>query len=309
MYKTVILGTGPAGLTSAIYLARANMEPLILEGPEPGGQLTLTTAVENYPGFSDPVMGPELIETMRAQAKRFGAQFKTALVKEVDFSSRPFRLEVDGLGEIQAESVIVSTGARAKMLEIPGEAENFGRGVSTCATCDGFFFRDKRVVVVGGGDSAMEEALFLTKFAKEVHVIHRRDQLRASKIMQDRAMNNEKISWIFNSTPVEILSQDSKVTGVRLKNKETQEEQLIETDGVFLAIGHIPNTHFLEGAIDIYPNGYIKVEPGTTKTNISGVFAAGDVQDQRYQQAVTAAGTGCMAAMDVEKFMETHPLT
>lgn len=309
MYKTVILGTGPAGLTSAIYLARANMEPLILEGPEPGGQLTLTTAVENYPGFSDPVMGPELIETMRAQAKRFGAQFKTALVKEVDFSSRPFRLEVDGLGEIQAESVIVSTGARAKMLEIPGEAENFGRGVSTCATCDGFFFRDKRVVVVGGGDSAMEEALFLTKFAKEVHVIHRRDQLRASKIMQDRAMNNEKISWIFNSTPVEILSQDSKVTGVRLKNKETQEEQLIETDGVFLAIGHIPNTHFLEGAIDIYPNGYIKVEPGTTKTKISGVFAAGDVQDQRYQQAVTAAGTGCMAAMDVEKFMETHPLT
>lgn len=308
MYKTVILGTGPAGLTSAIYLARANMEPLILEGPEPGGQLTLTTAVENYPGFSDPVMGPELIETMRAQAKRFGAQFKTALVKEVDFSSRPFRLEVDGLGEIQAESVIVSTGARAKMLEIPGEAENFGRGVSTCATCDGFFFRDKKVVVVGGGDSAMEEALFLTKFAKEVHVIHRRDQLRASKIMQDRAMNNEKISWIFNSTPVEILSQDSKVTGVRLKNKETQEEQLIETDGVFLAIGHIPNTHFLEGAIDIYPNGYIKVEPGTTKTNISGVFAAGDVQDQRYQQAVTAAGTGCMAAMDVETFIETNPL-
>ncbi|GAA0316648.1 thioredoxin-disulfide reductase [Oceanobacillus oncorhynchi subsp. oncorhynchi] len=308
MYKTAILGTGPAGLTSAIYLARANMEPFILEGPEPGGQLTLTTEVENYPGFSDPVMGPELIETMRAQAKRFGAQFKTALVKKVDFSTRPFRLETDGLGEIQAESVIISTGARAKMLEIPGEAENLGRGVSTCATCDGFFFRDKKVVVVGGGDSAMEEALFLTKFAKEVHVIHRRDQLRASKIMQDRAMNNEKISWIFNSTPVEILSQDSKVTGIRLKNKETQEEQLIETDGVFLAIGHIPNTHFLEEAIDIYPNGYIKVEPGTTKTNIPGVFAAGDVQDQRYRQAVTAAGTGCMAAMDVETFIETNPL-
>ncbi|MDM8102807.1 MULTISPECIES: thioredoxin-disulfide reductase [Oceanobacillus] len=308
MYKTVILGTGPAGLTSAIYLARANMEPLILEGPEPGGQLTLTTAVENYPGFSDPVMGPELIDTMRAQAKRFGAQFKTALVKEVDFSSRPFRLEADGLGEIQAESVIVSTGARAKMLEIPGEAENLGRGVSTCATCDGFFFRDKKVVVVGGGDSAMEEALFLTKFAKEVQVIHRRNELRASKIMQDRAMNNEKISWIFNSIPMEILSQDNQLTGIRVKNKETQEEQLIETDGVFLAIGHIPNTDFLKEAINIYPNGYVKVEPGTTNTNIPGVFAAGDVQDQRYKQAVTAAGTGCMAAMDVETFIETNPL-
>ncbi|CEI83010.1 thioredoxin reductase [Oceanobacillus oncorhynchi subsp. incaldanensis] len=308
MYKTVILGTGPAGLTSAIYLARANMEPLILEGPEPGGQLTLTTAVENYPGFSDPVMGPELIDTMRAQAKRFGAQFKTALVKEVDFSSRPFRLEADGLGEIQAESVIVSTGARAKMLEIPGEAENLGRGVSTCATCDGFFFRDKKVVVVGGGDSAMEEALFLTKFAKEVQVIHRRNELRASKIMQDRAMNNEKISWIFNSIPMEILSQNNQLTGIRVKNKETQEEQLIETDGVFLAIGHIPNTDFLKEAINIYPNGYVKVEPGTTNTNIPGVFAAGDVQDQRYKQAVTAAGTGCMAAMDVETFIETNPL-
>ncbi|MFA1822175.1 thioredoxin-disulfide reductase [Virgibacillus oceani] len=308
MYKTVILGTGPAGLTSAIYLARANMKPLVLEGPEPGGQLTLTTAVENYPGFSDPIMGPELIETMRQQAKRFGAVFETGLVKNVDFSGRPFRFKVDSLGEIQAESVIISTGARAKMLEIPGESENLGRGVSTCATCDGFFFRDKKVIVVGGGDSAMEEALFLTKFAKEVHVIHRRNQLRASKIMQERARGNKKIYWNFDSIPIEIISDDKQVTGLKVKNKLTNEEQLIEVDGVFLAIGHIPNTDFLNKAVDIYPNGYIKVDSGTTNTNVPGVFAAGDVQDQRYRQAVTAAGTGCMAAMDAEKFIEINPL-
>lgn len=308
MYKTVILGTGPAGLTSAIYLARANMKPLVLEGPEPGGQLTLTTDVENYPGFSDPIMGPELIETMRQQAKRFGAVFETGLVKSVDFSERPFQLKVDSLGEIETEAVILSTGASAKMLHIPGESENFGRGISACATCDGFFFRDKKVIVVGGGDSAMEEALFLTKFAKEVQIVHRRDQLRASKIMQERAMENKKISWSFNRTPIEVISDGKQVTALKVRHNDTGEESLEGTDGIFLAIGHIPNTKFLQDEIDLTENGYIRVEPGTTKTNIPGVFAAGDVQDEKYRQAVTAAGSGCMAAIDAEKFIEANPL-
>ncbi|WP_088051912.1 thioredoxin-disulfide reductase [Virgibacillus dakarensis] len=306
MYKVVVLGTGPAGLTSAIYLARANLEPLVLEGPESGGQLSLTTEVENFPGFSDPIMGPELIETMRSQAKRFGVQFERGLVKRVDFSKRPFQLNVDSLGEILAESVIISTGASARMLQIPGERENLGRGVSTCATCDGFFFRDKKVIVIGGGDSAMEESTFLTKFASEVRVVHRRNELRASKIMQERAKGNQKISWSFNYTPVEIVSDGKKVTGLKVRNNDTGEKEILEADGIFLAIGHIPNTEFLQGVIDIDKDGYITVEPGTTNTNIPGVFAAGDVQDRKYRQAVTAAGTGSMAAIDAEKFIEAN---
>lgn len=303
MYKVIILGTGPAGLTAAIYLARAKMKPLVLEGPEPGGQLTLTTDVENFPGFADGIMGPELMEIMRKQAKRFGAQFERGWVKSIDFSERPFKLNVDTLGKCEAEAVIISTGASARMLKIPGEKENLGRGVSTCATCDGFFFQNKKVIVVGGGDSAMEEANFLTKFASEVRVIHRRNELRASKIMQERAKENEKISWSVNRTAIEILSDDKKVTGLKVRNNDTDEEEIFEADGVFLAIGHIPNTSFLD-AIDTDEEGFIKVEPGTTNTNIPGVFASGDVQDRKYRQAVTAAGSGCMGAMDAEKFIE-----
>ncbi|WP_113927587.1 thioredoxin-disulfide reductase [Bacillus sp. P14.5] len=304
MEKVVILGTGPAGLTSAIYLARANMEPLIIEGDQPGGQLTLTTEVENFPGFVDGIMGPELMDNMRKQAERFGARFKRGWVTDVDLSQRPFTLKVSGLGEIQTESLILSTGASAKMLGIPGESENIGRGVSTCATCDGFFYRGKKVVIIGGGDSAMEEASFLTKFASEVIIVNRREELRASKIMQDRARENEKISWSLNRTPLEVISDGMKVTGLKVKNNETGTEELIETDGIFVAIGHSPNTSFLKGQIDTDSNGYIDVVPGTTETNIPGVFACGDVQDSKYRQAITAAGTGCMAALDTERYLE-----
>ncbi|MGD6802661.1 thioredoxin-disulfide reductase [Rossellomorea vietnamensis] len=304
MEKVVILGTGPAGLTSAIYLARANMEPLIIEGDQPGGQLTLTTEVENFPGFVDGIMGPELMDNMRNQAERFGARFKRGWVTDVDLSQRPFTLKVSGMGEIQTESLILSTGASAKMLGIPGESENIGRGVSTCATCDGFFYRGKRVVIIGGGDSAMEEASFLTKFASEVIIVNRREELRASKIMQDRARENEKISWSLNRTPLEVISDGMKVTGLKVKNNETGMEELIDTDGIFVAIGHSPNTSFLKGQIDTDSNGYIDVVPGTTETNIPGVFACGDVQDSKYRQAITAAGTGCMAALDTERYLE-----
>ncbi|MGD6969030.1 thioredoxin-disulfide reductase [Rossellomorea vietnamensis] len=304
MEKVVILGTGPAGLTSAIYLARANMEPLIIEGDQPGGQLTLTTEVENFPGFVDGIMGPELMDNMRNQAERFGVRFKRGWVTDVDLSQRPFTLKVSGMGEIQTESLILSTGASAKMLGIPGESENIGRGVSTCATCDGFFYRGKRVVIIGGGDSAMEEASFLTKFASEVIIVNRREELRASKIMQDRARENEKISWSLNRTPLEVISDGMKVTGLKVKNNETGMEELIDTDGIFVAIGHSPNTSFLKGQIDTDSNGYIDVVPGTTETNIPGVFACGDVQDSKYRQAITAAGTGCMAALDTERYLE-----
>ncbi|TYR77039.1 thioredoxin-disulfide reductase [Rossellomorea vietnamensis] len=304
MEKVVILGTGPAGLTSAIYLARANMEPLIIEGDQPGGQLTLTTEVENFPGFVDGIMGPELMDNMRNQAERFGARFKRGWVTDVDLSQRPFTLKVSGMGEIQTESLILSTGASAKMLGIPGESENIGRGVSTCATCDGFFYRGKRVVIIGGGDSAMEEASFLTKFASEVIIVNRREELRASKIMQDRARENERISWSLNRTPLEVISDGMKVTGLKVKNNETGMEELIDTDGIFVAIGHSPNTSFLKGQIDTDSNGYIDVVPGTTETNIPGVFACGDVQDSKYRQAITAAGTGCMAALDTERYLE-----
>ncbi|KML06690.1 thioredoxin reductase [Bacillus stratosphericus] len=305
MHKVVILGTGPAGLTAAIYLARANMNPLIIEGTQPGGQLTTTTEVENFPGFPDGIMGPELMDNMRKQAERFGAEFKNGWVEKVDVSKRPFKITVTGMGEIEAEALIVSTGASAKLLGIPGEKENMGRGVGTCATCDGFFYRGKKVIVVGGGDSAMEEANFLTKFATEVHIVHRRDELRASKIMQDRAKANEKITWGLNKAPIEVIA-DGKVTGLKVKDNETGEEEIIETDGIFIAIGHRPNTEFLNGQVEIDEAGYIVVKPGTTETNIPGVFACGDVQDHKYRQAITAAGTGCMAALDSERFLENH---
>lgn len=302
--KIVILGTGPAGATAAIYLARANMQPLIIEGIQPGGQLTLTTEIENFPGFIEGIDGAELTNNMKKQAQRFGAEFMNGWVNSVDLSKKPFVLQVEGFGEVVTDSLILSTGASAKFLGIPGEKENVSRGVSTCATCDGFFFRGKRVVIVGGGDSAMEEAMFLSKFASEVIVVNRRNELRASKIMQQRAKENKKISWALNKTPLEVLDNGMHVTGLKVQNNETGEDEIIETDGIFLAIGHTPNTAFLEGQIDTDEQGYIQVTPGSMATNVEGVFACGDVQDNKYRQAITAAGTGCMAALDTERYLE-----
>lgn len=305
MREVVILGTGPAGLTAAIYTARANMQPLIIEGDQPGGQLTTTTEVENFPGFPEGIMGPELMDNMRAQAQRFGAEFVNGWVTSVDFSQRPFKITVNEDEVIEAAAVIISTGASAKLLGIPGEKEAMGLGVSTCATCDGFFYRGKRVLVVGGGDSAMEEANFLTKFA-DVTLVHRRDSFRASKIMVDRAKANPKISWATDVTPLEaVLQANGNFQALKVRDNKTGEERLLEADGLFVAIGHRPNTAFLGGQIELDANGYILTKPGTGETNIPGVFACGDVQDSKYRQAITAAGSGCMAALDCERFLES----
>jgi len=301
--RVLILGTGPAGLTAAIYAARANLQPLVIEGNEPGGQLTLTTEVENFPGFPEGIMGPELMDNMRSQAERFGAEFQTGWVTSVDLSQRPFRVTV-GEDEVhEADAIIVSTGASAKMLGIENESEYIGRGVSTCATCDGFFFRGKSIIVIGGGDSAMEEATFLTKFASDVTIVNRREELRASKVMQDRARANEKIKWELGYTPLGVEVDGKKVTGLKVKDK-SGEEKVIPADGVFLAIGHNPNTNFLNGQVRVDPVGYIETEGITSLTSVEGVFACGDVMDPHYRQAITAAGSGCKAALDVEKYLE-----
>jgi len=300
--KLTIIGSGPAGLTSALYAARAELKPLVFEGVAAGGQLMITTDVENYPGFPDGILGPELMDHFRKQAQRFDARLQQVDVTKVDFAARPFRLEV-GADVYTSDAVIIATGASAKWLGVPGEEKLTGRGVSACATCDGFFFRDQELVVVGGGDTAMEEALFLTKFASKVHIVHRRDEFRASKIMAQRVLDHEKIEVLWNSVVKEIHG-DTTVEKVTLENTKTGEIRELKVQGVFVAIGHKPNTDLFTGQIDLDANGYIVKSPdGSTSTNVEGVFAAGDVADHIYRQAVTAAGTGCMAAIDAERWL------
>ncbi len=303
MQQIIILGSGPAGLTAALYSARAHLKPLVVDGHEAGGQLTLTTIVENYPGFPDGLMGPDLIASMRKQAERFGATFHGGSATAVDLSRRPLRVTIDG-GVEECQALIIATGASAKLLGLESERALMGHGVSTCATCDGFFFQDQEIIVVGGGDSAMEEAIFLTKFARRVTVIHRRDKLRASKIMQDKAFRNPKIDFTWDSTLDDILDvREGKVMGARIRNLKTSAVTERPVDGVFIAIGHTPNTQILRGILEMDELGYLKTHDGT-RTSVPGVFAAGDVQDRVYRQAITAAGSGCMAAMDAERFLE-----
>ena len=304
IHKTIIIGSGPAGLTAAIYAARANLNPIVFEGNQPGGQLTITTDVENYPGFPDGVLGPDMMDLFRKQAQKFGAECFYKHVSKVDFSSSPFKVYVQD-EEHLAESVIISTGASARMLGLEAEKELMGYGISTCATCDGYFFKDKEIVVVGGGDSAMEEASFLTKFASKVTLIHRREDFRASKIMIDRVLDNSKIEIIKNAVVTDILgSQEDGVSSSILKDTTDGEERNFDGDGVFYGIGHKPNTDQFKGIINLDDQGYIITNPGSTLTNVAGVFACGDVQDSHYRQAITAAGSGCMAAIDAEKYLE-----
>jgi thioredoxin reductase (NADPH) len=304
--KVVIIGSGPAGYTAAIYAARANLTPVMFTGLQAGGQLMLTTLVENYPGFVDGIDGPPLMETFREQAARFGTEMISDDVTSVDFSSRPFRVKTDD-AELEAHTVIIATGASAKLIGLPSESKLMGRGVSTCATCDGFFFKDQNIMVVGGGDSAMEEALYLSRLGRQVQVVHRRDSLRASKIMQERALKNPKIEFIWDTAVEDVLDPaKGKVIAVRLKNLKSGAVWETPVDGLFVAIGHQPNTEIFKGQIELHPNEYAKVKPGTTQTSVPGVFAAGDVADFTYRQAVTAAGTGCMAALEAERYLEAN---
>jgi thioredoxin reductase (NADPH) len=304
MRNMVIIGSGPAGLTAAIYAARANLQPLLIEGKEPGGQLTLTTLVENYPGFADGIMGPDLMDAMRKQAQRFGAEVVSSYIHAVKLKEHPFRVYY-GDQEVLTKTVVISTGSSAKLIGLETELQLMGHGVSTCATCDGFFYRGKEIAVVGGGDSAMEEATFLTKFATKVSVIHRREVLRASKIMQDRALKNPKIQFVLNTVVEEVLgSKENGVEALKLRNVKTRDSFQLKVDGLFIAIGHNPNTEIFKGQIDLDAQGYIKTQPDSTRTNIPGVFACGDVQDPVFRQAVTAAGNGCMAAIEAERWLE-----
>ncbi len=306
VYNVVVLGSGPAGLTAAIYAARANLNPLVIDGSQPGGQLMITTDVENFPGFPEGIMGPALIENTRQQAKKFGSEFLYGQVTQVDLDERPFKLVLDDNKEICAKTIIVASGAKANLLGLDSESKYMGFGISACATCDGFFFKGKKVMVVGGGDTALEEAIFLTKFAASVTIIHRRDEFRASRILIDRVKSHSKIDFILNSTVEEFIGNGQKLTGVKLREKFTQKVKDVKCDGVFVAIGHSPNTSIFKDKINLDSNGYILTGNKTTHTSVPGIYACGDVQDSSYRQAITAAGTGCMAAIDAERFLQEH---
>ena len=307
MYDSVIIGSGPAGLTAAIYLSRAGLKNVIISGTLPGGQLTSTTDIENFPGFPKGISGFQLMEDMALQAANFGTETLNTTVVSIDFDSRPFKIHLKNNSTLETRSIILSTGSTAKYLGIENEIESIGNGVSACATCDGFFYRGKEVLVIGGGDTAMEEATFLTKLASKVTLVHRRNELRASAIMQERARKNDKIEWKLNYTPLKVITNElGKVSGIELRNNETNETEIINTDGIFVAIGHKPNTDFLNGKIELDSSGYIITEGKSSKTNIPGVFAAGDVQDSKYQQAITAAGSGAIAALDAKEYLNEN---
>ena len=307
MYDSVIIGSGPAGLTAAIYLSRAGLKNVIISGAMPGGQLTSTTDIENFPGFPKGISGFQLMEDMALQAANFGTETLNTTVTSIDFDSRPFKIHLKNNSTLETRSIILSTGSTAKYLGIENEIESIGNGVSACATCDGFFYRGKEVLVIGGGDTAMEEATFLTKLASKVTLVHRRNELRASAIMQERARKNDKIEWKLNYTPLKVITNElGKVSGIELRNNETNETEVINTDGIFVAIGHKPNTDFLNGKIELDSSGYIITEGKSSKTNIPGVFAAGDIQDNKYQQAITAAGSGAIAALDAKEYLNEN---